>query len=105
MKATEYGQRKVNKAQVQATLQNVHLRNIILIKYVSVLANNTGSGNTSSRWTDLEIVINHKCRVVSNYPSRYPYTDSIKYGRTTNFALKHINKKKDIKMLLSGIKC
>jgi hypothetical protein len=61
----------------------------------------------SSLWDDQEeIVINHKCRLVSNYQSRNPYTNRIKCGRITDFiTFKYINKEKGIKMPLSGIKC
>jgi hypothetical protein len=42
---------------------------IIFAKNVIVLTNSTGSINTSSWGTDFEIVFNHKCRVISGYPS------------------------------------
>jgi uncharacterized protein YyaL (SSP411 family) len=45
-------------------------------------------------WPDHEIVINHKGREVSNYPSGYPYTNNIKYGRTANYIFKYINEKR-----------
>jgi hypothetical protein len=46
---------------------------------------------TASWRDDLEILINAKCRIVCNYSSRYPYTKSMKYGRTTDFIPKYIN--------------
>jgi hypothetical protein len=75
--------------------------NIILVKNVNALANSNSSIDTWSWRADLEIVTNHKCRV-SNYPSRYPSTNTIKYG-TTNFTFKHINEEKGIKTSLPGI--
>jgi hypothetical protein len=37
-------------------------------------------------------VINYKCRVVYNYSFWYLHINRIKYGRTTNFTVKYINK-------------
>jgi hypothetical protein len=64
----EYGQRKVER---KFFISNVEKGNIIFVKNVNVLANSIGSRNTSSRGTDLGIVIYHECSVVSNYPIRY----------------------------------
>lgn len=53
--------------------KKVHNPNAIAVQNViNVLANSSGSINTF----DLETMINHKRIAVSNYPSRYTYTDN-----------------------------
>jgi hypothetical protein len=72
--------------------------NTIFIKDVYAPTDCISSRNTSGWGTDLQITVYSKSRIVSDRPSGYALTNSIKNRWATNFAFKNINKKNGIKM-------
>jgi hypothetical protein len=79
-------------------LTDISKQNTIFVKDVIAPTDCTGSRNISGWGTDLEITVYSKSRVVSDRPSGYARTNSIKNRWATNFALKNLNKRKGIKM-------
>jgi hypothetical protein len=79
-------------------LTNISKPNTIFIKDVDTPTDCIGSRKISGRGNDLEITVYSKNRIVSDRPSVYAQTKSIKNRLETNFSFKNINKKEGIKM-------